>query len=204
MPTLYTNRDLYLAIEELSKAQDSSERTLEEYLRSMLGLATQYENRESLTLLEFYDLLASAFTQEPIPFDEQWRREYARLALDQSTYNGWRATALRQIVDLREMAEVGILNDPYAYFGIDVPRGPRWYNVHPLGYLECGMTGSLGGWEPDGESGRQFVPGQVAVVEDDGTMGLRVPEEIKRPIVALPIVGWDDFSLFVNCGGAYE
>ncbi|MEL6546575.1 MAG: hypothetical protein AAFQ82_18250 [Myxococcota bacterium] len=52
----------------------------------------------------------------------------------------------RQILDLRGMAETGMLEDDARYFGVDTPEGRRWYNVEPIGwpmlvdFVECGQS----------------------------------------------------------------
>ena len=74
---------------------------------------------------------------------------------------------LSQIADLADFADQGPL-DEYAYSGVNAPRPPdcvratywRWYNHDPQGYLECGMAGSLGGWDEDDDL-RKPVPGPV-------------------------------------------
>jgi hypothetical protein len=52
--------------------------------------------------------------------------------------------------------------------GIDSPRGQRWYHFDPRTFLECATAGSYGGWQPGDETGRDYVPGPVAVMADDG------------------------------------
>jgi hypothetical protein len=149
-------------------------------------------------------MLADAFTRPAPPFEEQWREEYDNLDTEQVGYVGWRTTIIRQIVDLREMDEASILANEYRYFGVSAPRKSQWYNFDPVTFLECGMTGSFGGWEPDDESGRQFVPGKVAVLGEDGGITSCNPEDIERPVFEMPNVTWEHFKDFMDCGQMYE
>ncbi len=204
MADLQSNRDLYVEIEHLTEQYRPSSRTLEEYLRAMLQLSHQFTNHESLSLQDFYGLICESFTADPAEFNEDWRDQYDLLSNRSFNFWGWQATLIRQIVDLHEMKETGILDDEYRYFGVDSPRGSRWYNFDPAGYLECGMTGSLGGWEPDDQSDRQFVPGAVGVLAEDGSIQTVNPQDLPRPQFDLSTITWDEFRSFIDCGRDYE
>lgn len=199
-----TNRDLYLALEKLAKEQAASRRSLEEFLRAMLRSGEAHANCVSLSLRQFHDLLAGSFASPCVEFNENWRAEYDALAHESHGNPGWRATLIRQIVDLREMSENGTLDDKQRYFGVDSPRHTRWYNFDPVSFIECAMAGSLGGWEPGDDTGRSFVPGPVAVVLDDGSMGSARPESLPRPQFELPQISWELFQEFLWCGQNYE
>ena len=201
---LHTNRDLYLAIGTLTHEHRSDGRSLEQYLLALLCAAEPFANAETLPLNDFYNLIAQAFEIEPYEFDEVWRHQYAELPYKSDDFSGWRATVIRQIVDLREMEESGILANEYRYFGVDAPRGLRWYNFDPVGYLECAMAGSFGGWEPGDTSGREFVPGTVAVLADDGSAQEANPEDTQRDHFEISDVSWEEFKDFIVCGQIYE
>jgi hypothetical protein len=111
---------------------------------------------------------------------------------------------LRQIADLREMAESGILQDEQKYFSISSPRQSPWYNFDPRGYLECAMAGSSGGWDPDDDTGRQYVPGEVAVLAEDGSIQSSNPEDLPNPTFEMPVITWEQFKDFIVCGQIYE
>ena len=181
MAELQSNRDLYLSIEKLVEDYRSSHRSLEEYLRAMLQGAQRFADHESLSLQDFYGLIWESFTAQPAEFDEAWREQYDQLSNRSDNFCGWQATLIQQIVELREMKENGTLEDEYRYFGVDSPRNSRWYNFDPSGYLECGMAGSFGGWEPDEDSDRQFVPGLVGVLVGDGSIQAVAPQDLPRP-----------------------
>lgn len=203
-PQLQTNRDLYLAIDDLSKHQKDCGRSLEVYLLAVLNRSAAFTNRESLTLAELYELIACGFIHDPAPFNDAWRDQYDKLPHEDNGYSGWHATVVRQIVDLREMDECGTLKNEMRYFGVSAPRKSHWYNFDPPGYLECAMAGSFGGWEPSDDTGRQYVSGQVAVLGEDGSIQSANPEDLPNPTFEMPTVTWDHFKRFVICGQIYE
>ncbi|NOK62042.1 MAG: hypothetical protein GFH27_549321n29 [Chloroflexi bacterium AL-W] len=204
MPDLRTNRDLYLAIETLTHDHRFDGRSLEHYLLALLRAAEPFADAEALSLNDFYHLIVQSFVIEPHEFDEGWCQQYDQLPYKEVGFSGWRATVIRQIVDLREMAENRILANKYRHFGVDSPRRSRWYNFDPVGYLECAMAGSFGGWEPGATSGREFVPGTVALLADDGSIQGANPEDIPRPQFEIPYVSWEECKGFIICGQVYE
>lgn len=198
-----TNRELYLAINELCDRQAENDRSLEQYLSALVRLALQYSSQETLSLSEFYGLIRDAFDAEPLPFDETWRNPDDVVA-DNASFARWRSTVIGQIVDLHEMSETGILAEEQRYFGVNSPRGSRWYNFDPVGYLECAMAGSFGGWEPDDSTGRLFVSGTVATIDEHGNLQNVEPQDLDRPVVIIQTLSWEDFQGFVWCGQMYE
>ncbi len=66
------------------------------------------------------------------------------------------------------------------------------------------MAGSFGGWEPSDESERDFVPGPVAVLADDGSIQDVNPQDLPRPQFEMRVVTWDQFKDFICCGQIYE
>ncbi|MEM7558775.1 MAG: hypothetical protein AAF394_06600 [Planctomycetota bacterium] len=202
--SLQTNRDLYLAIEQLQKQHEGCTRTLEVYLLAVLDLSSALSNQQQITLDEFHHVLSSSFTHGASSFKEEWREQYDQLPHEADDYAGWRATLVRQIVDLREMEECGTLNNETRYFGVYAPRKSYWYNFDPLGYLECAMAGSFGGWEPGDDTGRQYVPGPVAVFGKDGTIESVDPEDLPNPTFQMPTITWEHFKDFIFCGQIYE
>lgn len=201
---LTTNRDLYLAICELGTTHHACERTLEQYLLTLLRLAKPLADRSSLTLDEFHALLSDSFIAEPQPFDETWRDCCDSRDEDLPGFAGWMSTLIRQIVDLREMDEVGTLLNEHRYGGIDAPRGGRWYNFDPMLYIECAASGSLGGWEPGDDSDRDFVPGLVGVMDASGQIVDANPQDLERPIFQLLDLSWEQCRDFLDCGRHYE
>jgi hypothetical protein len=204
MGTIQTNRDLYVAIAQAIWKHDLCTRTLEEYLRALWESAQGYRERPSLTPDEFVGLLSGAFTL-PVPaFQEAWRSWYNEDLTDRPGFDGWEARVLRQVVDLHEMAERGMLTDNKRYFGIDSPRGQRWYNFDPRSFLECAAEGYSGGWRPGDETDRVYVPGPVAVLGKDGQLRECDPRDLPRPLIPVREVSWDDFRSFLEYGQWYE
>jgi hypothetical protein len=203
VPEAWTNRDLYRAVSELTATQRDNPRGLEEYLRALGALAREFRDRPALAVDDFVRLLAAAFTATAPPFDESWRPRYGE-GREQQGFWGWEATLRDQVVDLREMAESGVLGNDLRYFGVNSPRGRRWYNFDPCTYLECATAGSYGGWRPGDDTGRDYVPGPVAVMREDGQIRSCDPRDVPDPVVPIPVVSWDDFRCFLNQGQYYE
>ena len=151
-PRLKTNPDLYLFVCGLRDVT-LAERDLEQYLRALWQLGTRHKAEEALSLGRFAEVLEAAFRESAPAFDPAWRviadayqTRFAQLleaalresapAFDDSAwrdiadagFEGWQDTILCQIVDLHDMDEAGMLRNEDRYFGIDAPRGNRWYN----------------------------------------------------------------------------
>jgi len=199
-----TNRDIYLAIATLVKRARESSQTLEEYLRAVLALARRHEGRPFITPTEFVQLLSEALTANPLTFDPDWAEYYDNKPGNRTSFMDWLATVMGQVVDLREMSDTGILANELRYFGVSAPRGAHWYNFDVGTYLECAAAGTFGGWEPGDFTGRELVPGDVAVVESNGTVTAKDPHELERPIFMIDRVTWSDFIRFVEWGQCYE
>ncbi len=202
MRYIATNRDLYLAIGALCEQQKSNSLTLERYLLALYSCVEPMRAKASLTLSEFFKLLVDAFTAKPVEFVAAWRTTYGKG--EEIGFAACQAKLIRHIVDLREMDESGQLADKQRYFGLDSPRGSRWYNFDPVTYLECGMEGSLGGWESGDSVDRQLVPGQVAVLNAAGGIDSVDPIDIERPVFKIESFSWDNFVDFLECGQQYE
>ena len=203
MNQIKTNRDLYLAITDLTNARVDSQPSLESYLITLRQLGSRWEQHGSIAIGDFYSLIRDSFSVGPEPFDDAWVNEYAS-DTDQSGFQGWRSTITSQIVDLHEMAQSGALQNEMRYFGIQAPRGGHWVNFDPCTFLECAMAGTIGGWEPDDDSGRSLVPGPVAVLDENNNIVTVNPEDVPRPIYPLPFLTWELFRDFLESGQQYE
>ncbi|WP_417387119.1 hypothetical protein [Gimesia sp.] len=137
-------------------------------------------------------------------FDDRWRDQYDQLSEDLNGYVGWRNAMIHQIVDLREMDECGTLKNEMRSFGVSSPRDSTWFNFEPIQYLECAMEGSFGGWEPDDDSDRDYVPGQVGVVSEDGSIQSINAEDMPHSIFEISSVTWEQMKDFNYCGQIYE
>ncbi len=195
MQAVNTNRELYKSIEGLLKQQQGQPLpSLEVYLSALIRRAGRFANEESMSLEEFFSLLRDAFDGpgETVPHNPT------------VGFQKWKLQVEQQIEDLQQMARSGQLQDEQRYFGISAPSGRHWYNFDPCAYVECAAAGSLGGWAEGDETGRAYVPGQVACVGPDGTVESCDPRDLDRPPVKVPAITWEMFSDFAWCGQNYE
>ncbi|HYF63005.1 MAG TPA: hypothetical protein VD886_09360 [Herpetosiphonaceae bacterium] len=136
-----TGRDLYRTMQFLGIAAMP---TLEEYLRSLWAIVRKHAAADPAAAISPDHLLEwciAAFTAPPPAFDPAWLGlgdiEWpAEIGMAQ-----WEHIILRQVADLRRMAEAGTLDQPGLYFGVEAPSGGSWYNFHPLSYLEAAVRG---------------------------------------------------------------
>ncbi len=190
-----TNRELYKSVEGLLKEKKGqSIPLLEAYLSALIRRASRFANRESVSLEEFFSLLRDAFDGpgETMPYSAS------------PGFQKWKLQVEQQIEDLQQMARSGQLQDERRYFGISAPSGRQWYNFDPCAYIECGAAGSLGGWVEGDETGRTYVPGQVACMRSDGAIASCDPRDLDRPPVGIHEITWEMFSDFAWCGQNYE
>lgn len=181
-----SNRDLYACLTALKVSRD-----LESYLRALLGLgrefAAQSPEREP-TADEIAGLFTAASDAPAIELDPAWR-ELPPPWHEPRPHGLARFTAIlaHQIADLQAMRSNGQLEDSNRYFGLNAPSGARWFNFDPTSYLECGTSGSVGGWTDDSEI--VLVTPPEPVNEDD---------ESRRSF------GWDGLCDLLVCGQIYE
>jgi hypothetical protein len=200
--SLHTNRELYQFIMSLAERHKDCSRSLQEYLRALLVLTRNFQNQHAIGLSDFAIILDTAFTSEPAKYDEAW--EKIESIDGAKTFEGFERFICWQIVELRQMDRIGKLKDPMKSFGINSPRGARWYNFDPITYLECGTAGSFDGWEPDDDSGRKYVPGKVVTTNESGEFICVDPQELKKPTTPLPQISWEEFCNFLWAGQSYE
>ncbi len=177
-----SNRELYAYLTGLGVQRD-----LEEYLRALLGLGIEFGTREP-SATEVAEMFAAAATAEPIELDPAWlNRPPSWKEPRPRNRTCFEAILVEQIVDLQRMRANGQLADSNRYFGLDAPSGARWYNFDPASYLECGTTGSVGGWGDDIEV--ELVTPPEAIDDDD---------ERRRSF------GWEGVCDLLVCGRCYE
>jgi len=123
---------------------------------------------------------------------------------NKSGFNGLEQQIISQIVDLHEMEKVGKLNDEYRYFGIDSPRGARWYNFDIGTYLECAARGLFDGWTPEENEDIKLVSGKVAVIDENAKFISVDPNELEDSIYDINAISWDEFKDFLLMGQLYE
>jgi hypothetical protein len=185
MAEIVTDRDLYLAVLRLIDEQSENTRLLEDYLQALshLPFSRACFLRQALTPDEFFALLAEAFVAAPRRVPDGYIHTnaadiYEYDLAEQPGFAGWEIRITRQIIDLREMAESGQLADKMRHFGIASPRGSRWCNFDPCGFLECATAGEFGGrnWE----------------------------DEPDREPTSLGDISWERFRDFLRAGQEYE
>ena len=196
---IQSNRDLYSVVTSALKPRRKSSRNLEVYLTRLRELIVLREGGP-MSGDEFAALLDAAFVGPAPRTDLDALREVAA----DERMPAWHRKLAQQIVDLREMAEDGTLEYEYRYFGVNAPSGARWYNFDPHTFIECGLTGSFGGWDPSADTSRALVPGKVAVMGSDGKMCAVDPAEILDPAVELGAISWEDIAEFLWAGQCYE
>jgi len=195
-----TNRDFYKSIEGLLKERSNKPNpSLEEYLKNLQALGCQFSESKMLNLEAFYSLLRDAFD---VTAPASPAAHYNQNSL--AEFIGWHTQVSEQIQDLQEMAKAGQLEDDNGYFGINAPSGRRWYNFDPCSYIECGVAGSIDGWEEEDDTNRIYVPGPVTVLESNGEAITCNPQDLDCETVELPGITWELFSEFVWCGQSYE
>lgn len=71
-------------------------------------------------------------------------------------------------------------------------NGLRWSNHSVPSYLECGLAGAFGGWDPnDGVRAETPGPSMPIFPEPDG-------------VIDLSSLTWHELADFLICGQAYE
>lgn len=180
---MLTNRELYQLVTGFV-----TERPLEEYLRATWRIASARRG-ELLDVDAVAEILTRALTEDAPDFDEAWRELYGSPPEPSGEFVvDWERTILFQIVELRAMSEDGTLENKYRYFGVVSPSGGTWYNFDVVTYLECGVRGTVGGFEAD----------EVVVLVPD-------PEgDDDSDLFELVDFGWEAFTDLLWCGQYYE
>lgn len=180
---MMTNRELYTLVTGFE-----TERPLEEYLRAVWALGAKRKG-ELIGPEDVAAILTGALTTQAPEFDDAWRAEFPGAPEPTGEFVvDWERTILFQIVELRAMAEEGTLNDKLRYLGVNSPLGGTWYNFDPVTYLECGVRGTVGGYEAS-----EVV---VLIPDDDG--------DDDSPVFDLVDFGWEAFTDLLWCGQYYE
>jgi len=115
-------------------------RSLEEYLRALWSLIEQAQT-QPVTYALLGQLLHDAFLVEPVPFQQMWLQYETPPDLHEDeteeAFSVLQRMICYQIADLHRMAQAGLLENEWRYYGIDSPTGHRWFNFDPSTYLEC-------------------------------------------------------------------
>lgn len=196
-----TNRDLYLAIAELVKANHDNPRTLEVYLACLRRETAPYAGASRMPLDAFFSMVEAAYEVEPPDRLSASDGGHVHPPVAAS-YHTWHALISRQITDLCDMREAGTLQQ--AFFGVSAPSGRFWHNTSVAGFLECAAEGAFGGWQPGDDTGRMLVPGDVAYLKPDGSIGSAPASAFEHPVRIIDPLTWDDAIEFLRCGQSYE
>ena len=143
-----TLKDFCSFVENLAKASQQSERSLEEYLRALWPLVQENkEAKASYTL--FAQMLSQSLTSQIAAFDNGWL-EYTspppEIGHSQPVEDGIgfiKKMLLYQIADLHRMKEQGVLDQPshILWLGASRKGGRTWYNFLPSTFLSCALGG---------------------------------------------------------------
>ena len=179
-----TNRELYLFVTNLKSKPNIP--SLENYLKSLWAIASPFSFAEP-TIENLVSWLETALSFSPPEFDSEWLK--TKFDFSKKGFESWENRIISQIVDLREMEESELLKNEMCYFGIDSPRGYRWYNFDVLTYLECAVRGVYGGYEED----------EVIVLQPPPE-----GESADSEVFEIEEFSWDDFKDLLRCGQSYE
>jgi len=171
MPSIRSNRDLYRTVTEALRRRGRVGPSLELYLTRLREVLLE-SSGDLLSADAFAAALDGAFEDDPAPIDDASLQALA----DAEAAAGWHRQLARQLLDLREMAAAGTLDEELRYYGVDAPSGARWYNFDPHAFVECALSGTFGGWEAD-----------------EGA-----------PVTTLQTVDWDAVAAFLRAGQQYE
>lgn len=192
-----SNRDLYKQVTQRIKEYRGSEHSLETYLTALRRLLAGQPDLSC-------DAFASAIEQAYLAPPERASATSLKADMEDAELPEWRQQLARQILDLQEMEADGTLADEYRYYGIDAPSGARWYNFDPHSFVECGLCGAFGGWEPGDDTGRHLVPGKVAVMDADGSIQAVDAQELESTVFGISTLSDEDLCEFFWSGQSYE
>jgi hypothetical protein len=201
--TQYTNQRLYQDVISIVKTRKKSTCRLEQYLLSVYGLSEKYKTLDGIDVDSFIALLDTAFDEVPKKYASSWPEKYSTF-IDRTGCAGWEDLIRRQIVDLHEFHASGKMDLRKIFFGEPSPRGSYWHNAEPFSFIECAAEGAFHGWTSDTGSGRSYVTGKVAVLDEKGKLTIVDPRSIREKITEIDRISWHDFHYFLLCGQTYE
>ena len=210
-PDGVTNRELYVAATELLARHAASDRSLAGFLRSLRAAFEPHHQAAGLTPDQFLDAIEQGLAGPALGPDRAWRLEDLSAGEEPADAVGVEKVLKSQVLDLEDAETSGAARDEYRFFGMAVGRpeaarratSDHYYNWTPLSYVECGVVGAFGGWEVDDDTGRVLVPGDVAVLTDEGVVSMPA-DEVPSPVVELSMLSWSDVARFLWCGQHYE
>ncbi len=184
----FTNRDLYQGVKALNPRWAADQPPLNDYLRSLWQISRSHASAPP-TAAQLLDWCIAAFTEPPPAFDPAWLElKWPGWDQENVTFADWERLIFCQIADLQRMTDDGTLSRPDRYYGIDAPSGVRWYNFTPLSYLECGISGTFGGYQTS-----EVI---VLIPSESGSDDSKIYE--------MPPLTWADLCQMLVCGQQYE
>lgn len=198
---MITNRDLYLKVSAVLDQHADGGLELADYLVALHGELAVRGSDDGIRVDDFVEALAAAFSSVPAgPEPDPEKRIVPVARVRRDDVEGLLGDL---VADLRAMRENGALDSEFLYFGVDAPRGRRWYNFEPGGFVEAGIEGRFGGYQ-DGDPGRGLVSGPVAVLAEDGTVTSADPRDLVLEPVPVGDLTWEDVIEFLEMGHSYE
>lgn len=151
MSTPFTNRDLYRFAVGFRERAEQTDRSLEDYLLALWSLARPLRHQPAIPVGTFIRMLEDALTAPAPPFRETWRDLPDEVGQNEPPGPGkWEAVMIRQIRDLREMAEAGMSPGPDMFL-LTAPRGSPFYHSDPGSFVEAGIGYHFKGWQREDE-----------------------------------------------------
>jgi hypothetical protein len=135
---------------ELPAIGESTDRPLEEYLRTVWQLGSSERALAELPATRFAELLRAAVTAPAPPFDDAWRTADFAVTGSMAGFEVWERVILSQVADLRDLAD-GVPREAAAR-----ACGLHWHNTTVAPFLACGLAGALTP-EPDALSWPEFT-----------------------------------------------
>ncbi|HEV7648151.1 MAG TPA: hypothetical protein VGP26_08325 [Actinophytocola sp.] len=135
---------------ELPAIGESTDRPLEEYLRTLWRLGSAERTLAELPATRFAGLMRAAAEEAAPPFDDSWRTADFTVTESTTGFDVWERVILSQVADLRDHAD-GVPRDAAVR-----ACGFRWHNTTVAPFLASGLAGALVP-EPDALSWAEFT-----------------------------------------------
>lgn len=135
---------------ELPAIGESTDRPLEEYLRTLWWLGRFARTVAELPAARFVELMRAAGTSPAPRFKDSWRTADFTVTETMAGFEVWERVILSQVADLRDHAD-GVSRDAAVR-----ACGLHWHNTTVAPFLACGLAGALAP-EPDPLSWPEFT-----------------------------------------------
>lgn len=122
---------------ELLAIGESTDRPLEEYLRTLWRLGRSARTLPELPAERFVGLMRAAACEPAPPFDDAWRTADFTVTESMAGFDVWERVILSQVADLRDFAD-GAPRDATVR-----ACGSRWHNTTVAPFVASGVAGAL-------------------------------------------------------------